>query len=174
MLTTVIFISSLFCAHLFGQIQAPNYDFSLDSLRVFFPTSSVEQMSAAHGEFELMEEKDNTRLLRFNVAHIRYRFPVFVQVDEQGRALDFFARLPNYFLHDVFHQSIINRFEKQNHFLNKDGTAVYRWNNRDGMNLTYSATCTITCFPIYISGERTQLPESHVSISKKMQAAQAR
>lgn len=173
-LTTYIFLSLLTPSLLFGQIEAPNYDFSLDSLKVFFPDSSLEQMTKSHGEFELMEEKDNTRLVRFNVAHLRYRFPVFVQLNAEGKPLDFFARLPSYFLHDVFHQSIINRFEKQKHFLNKEGTAIYRWEKRNGMNLTYSATCTITCFPIYLSGESENLPKEHESILKKMQAAQAR
>lgn len=173
-LTTFIFFCLLTPSLLFSKIEAPNYDFSLDSLKVFFPDSTLEQMTQAHGAFELMEDKENIRLVRFNVAHLRYRFPVFVQLNAEGKPLDFFARLPSYFLHDVFHQSIINRFEKQNHFLNKEGTAIYKWDKRNGMNLIYSATCTITCFPIYLSGESESLPKEHESILKKMQAAQAR
>lgn len=173
-LTTLIFILFASTAQLFGQIQPPNYDFSLDSLKVFFPNSNLAQMSAAHGAFEEVEKKGNTRLLRFNVAHIRYRFPVYVQVDKEDTPLEFFARLPNYFLHDLFHQSIINRFEKQNHFLNKNGTAVYKWDDREGMNMTYSATCTITCFPIFLHGQKTQLPEGFESIAAKMRDSQTR
>lgn len=170
----LILLTLFYCAQVNGQIKPPNYDFSLDSFNVFFPDSNLEQAVALHGEYQEMEKKENTRLLRFNVKHLRYQFPVFVQVDDKNNFLEFFARLPSYFLHDLFHQSLINRFQKQDHYLHKNGTSIYKWNNKKEMNLTYSATCTITCFPIFLSAVKMNLPENYEAISKEMRASQAR
>ena len=52
---------------------------------------------------DLIKDLGEVRIYRFYVDQIRYKFPVFVQLD-QGKALDFYAKLPSYFLHDVFHQ----------------------------------------------------------------------
>lgn len=99
----------------------------------------------------MMHEVGNHRLLRFSVEHLRYKFGAFVEL-RGDRVIGFFAALPSYFLHDIFHQGLINRFGMQDEFFHRDATSVYRWNNANGLTLTYSGACTITCFPIYVSG----------------------
>ena len=69
------------------------------------------------------------------------------------------AHLPQYFSHDLFHQALINRLGKQDSYLKKNKTAVYRWKNRKGLNYIYAGACTITCFPIYYAVYR-QNPET--------------
>jgi hypothetical protein len=99
---------------------------------------------------------------------LRYKFPVFVQV-ANGQVLDFFARLPAYFLHDVFHQSLINRYGKQDLYFKKDSNAIYIWNDEEGIRFTYSGGCTINCFPIYFAGSSSK-PGPAEPLLKKMAA----
>lgn len=169
---TLFIYSLIFClftwAPLSAQVEAPNYDFSLDSLSVFYPGQNLQSMVQEHGEGELLEKAAKTRLFKFYVAHIRYKFPVFVQVDRDGQALDFFARLPTYFLHDIFHQSLINRYGNQQEYFRQENNAVYKWTELDSMQLTYSGTCTITCFPIYLTGVGQNLAQTHESLIDKM------
>lgn len=167
------FIYSLsFCliawAPLNAQVEPPNYDFSLDALAVFYPGQNLQAMTQEHGEGELMEKKGKTRLYKFYIAHIRYKFPVFVQVNQNDQAVDFFARLPTYFLHDIFHQSLINRYGAQQRYFLQENNAVYKWTELENMQLTYSGTCTITCFPIYLTGIAANVPQGHKSLLEKM------
>ena len=57
--------------------------------------------NSKYGKPEIMQTKGEVISLKFYVAHIRYKFPVIVQM-KNGKVLDFFAKLPSYFLHDVF------------------------------------------------------------------------
>lgn len=138
-----------------AQIEAPNYNFSLDSLAAFYAGQTLDQIKTVHGEPEVMKEQLPRALYRFTIKHARYHFPVFVETLDQ-KSVGFFARLPNYFLHDLFHQSLINRFGAQDEFLNRDSTSVYRWKEKNGMTIVYTGACTITCFPIYLTGFNDQ------------------
>jgi hypothetical protein len=84
--------------------------------------------------------------------HVRYVFPFWVQY-EKGKSVDILARLPAYFLHNIFHQSLINRFGPQDKYLKKEEHAVYQWTNKKNFNITYSGACTITCFPVFMHME---------------------
>ena len=134
-----------------GKVDPPNYNFSLDALKVFTPKSSVKALIAKYGKGELVEDQSGIKTLKYYVAHIRYKFPVYVQVKDD-EVLDFFAKLPTYFLHDIFHQSLINRFGKQDTYFKKEANALYQWNNEKGVKYIYSGACSITCFPVYYSG----------------------
>jgi hypothetical protein len=72
---------------------------------------------------------------------------VIVQ-SQEGKILDMFAKLPSYFLHDVFHQSLINRFGKQDEYKKYGEEAIYKW-TKSPLTHVYSGACTITCFPIF-------------------------
>lgn len=130
-----------------AKVEAPNYDFSLDNLADFYPQKAIAEVEKKYGKSEVMNEKDGIQTLKFYVAHIRYKFPVIVQVRE-GKILDFFAKLPSYFLHDVFFQSLVNRMGKQDYYKRVREEAVYRWTKNE-LTHVYSAACTITCFPIF-------------------------
>lgn len=130
-----------------AKVEAPNYNFSLDTLADFYPEKSRDDIEKKYGKAELMGTHNGIETLKFYVAHIRYKFPVIVQVKE-GKVLDFFAKLPSYFLHDVFFQSLVNRIGKQNEYRKVGEEAIYKW-EKDNLRHAYSAACTITCFPIF-------------------------
>lgn len=133
-----------------SKIEPPNYNFSLDQLAVFFPGTSVKELEEKVGEGELVKRSLGFVTKKYFVAHIRYKFPVIV-TENNEKVLDMYAVLPSYFLHDVFHQSLINRFGKQDSYKLYNGTALYSWKDKDKMKIFYSSTCTITCFPLYFS-----------------------
>ncbi len=132
-----------------AKVEAPNYNFSLDTLADFFPGKNRDDLEKKYGKAEVMASSSGTETLKFYVAHIRYKFPVMVQVKE-GKVLDFFSKLPSYFLHDLFFQSLVNRLGKQNSYKKRQEEAVYIW-EKDSLKHVYSAACTITCFPVFYS-----------------------
>jgi hypothetical protein len=148
LLPLMIFLLSI-SAH--GRVDPKNYDFSTDTLKDFFPGTALEEIEKKYGKPERMKPKSDPMMLRFWVAQIRYKFPIIVQVQD-GKVLDMFARLPSYFLHDIFHQSLITRWGKQSYYKRVDEEAYYRWDS-EAYALHYSASCTITCFPIYFSAQ---------------------
>jgi len=140
----------LFClTHLNAKVDPPNYDFSTDTLSDFVPAKKISEIEKKYGKPEVMKNKGGKKMLRFWVSQIRYKFPIIVQ-SQNDEVLDMFARLPSYFLHDIFHHSLIKRWGKQNIYKRVDEEAYYKWDNSD-YEMHYSASCTITCFPIYFS-----------------------
>ncbi len=142
----------IFCAFntLNAKVDPPNYNFSLDALSAFFPGKKLDEIKKAHPNSELVKKEGNTEQYLFWIEHLRYKFPLYVQVNNNV-VLDFHARLPHYFLHDVFHQGLINRYGKQNTYDKIEESAIYIWNNAKGLRIIYSGTCTITCFPVYLA-----------------------
>lgn len=134
-----------------SKVDPPNYNFSLDSLAIFYPGKKLADIpKEKFGTGESVIKEGEKVITKFYVAHIRYKFPIFVQTIN-GEIVDFMARLPSYFLHDVFHQSLINRYGKQDQYFKQHSNAVYIWNNKDSIRFTYEGACTINCFPIYLS-----------------------
>ena len=148
-----------------AKVEAPNYNFSLDTLNDFYPEKSIGDIEKKYGKPEVMSEDRGTRTLKFYVAHIRYKFPVIVQ-EQEGVVLDFFARLPQYFLHDLFFQSLINRLGKQTTYKKTGEEAFYSWDKKPLKHI-YSAACTITCFPIFYAVEPMEM--NSMSLMQKMQ-----
>lgn len=146
----ILIINGIIAIRASAVVDPANYNFSLDQLAVFKPGSDIKGAIEKYGKAELIQENGNTKMLRFYVAHIRYKFAVLVRIANE-QVVDYHARLPGYFLHDVFHQSMLNRYGQQNFYRLINGTAVYLWENKEGVNYLYSGTCTITCFPTYLS-----------------------
>ena len=132
----------------FSQVGPPNYSFTLDQLAPFFPGKALTRIQGQFGKGKIMEKREDTSIIRFEISHNRYRFPVMAQI-HNNLVTDFFAPLPTYFLHDIFHQSLINRYGKQNRYVLEQEHAFYEWKNRQGLNHAYAGACVITCFPIY-------------------------
>jgi hypothetical protein len=149
-----------------AKVEAPNYNFSLDALSDFFPDKPIAPLEAKHGKPEIMSEEGEIKTLKYNVAQIRYKFPVIVQVKE-GIIIDFFARLPSYFLHDVFFQSLVNRYGKQTSYKKTGEEAVYTW-IAPPLRHVYSGACTITCFTVFYAVEKEG---SSNGLLQKMQKA---
>lgn len=134
-----------------AKVEAPNYNFSLDALSVFTPNSPLSTITEKYGKPELMNTINGAQTQKFYVSHIRYKFPVLVQIRDE-KVMDSFARLPSYFLHDIFLQSLVNKMGKQNLYKKNGEEAFYVW-EKDGNRHVYSASCTITCFPIFYAVE---------------------
>lgn len=137
-----------------AKVEAPNYNFSIETLENFYPDKKIADAQTKFGKPEEMSSKGEIQTLKFMVAQIRYKFPVIVHVKE-GVIEDMFAKLPSYFLHDLFFQSIVNRLGKQTEYKKTMEEAFYVWKTKD-FKYIYSASCTITCFPIFYSVERIE------------------
>lgn len=150
-----------------AKVEAPNYNFSVDALADFFPGKNTSALDGKYGKGELMSEESGLQTLKYQVAQIRYKFPVIVQARD-GVVEDFFARLPSYFLHDIFFQSLVNRYGKQTKYIKTGEEANYVWNAAPLKHI-YSAACTITCFPIFYAVQKIDNPNK--SVIEKMQKA---
>lgn len=136
-----------------AKVDKPNYEFNTDTFSDFSPGKTIDALKSKHGVPEIMSEANKVQTLKFTVSHPRYKFPVIVQARD-GVILDYLARLPSYFLHDVFFQSLVNRLGKQNEYKKVGEEAYYVWNTQDVKHI-YSAACTITCFPIFYAVQPT-------------------
>lgn len=154
----LLLLISLFPTKSFGQIEPPNYNFSLDTLGDFYPGKKFEGMKIKYGQGELEFDRGPSKIYKFYITHIRYKFPIFVKI-YQGESVGFFARLPSYFLHYVFHQSLINRYGKQDEYSKVGNAANYTWSNEKNLKLIYQGQCVLTCFPMYLSGEMVNPPK---------------
>lgn len=150
-----------------AKVEAPNYNFSLDTLSDFFPDKPSAPLETKYGKPEMMSDEGELKTFKYNVAHIRYKFPVIVQVKD-GVIVDFFARLPSYFLHDIFFQSLVNRYGKQTTYKKTGEEAFYTW-DKAPLKHIYSASCTITCFPIFYAVEKSDA--GSISLLQKMKKA---
>lgn len=140
-------------------MDPPNYDFSLDQFEYFLPGKKIEEIEKKFGKKELSFSHGKYKTYQFYIEQIRYKFIILVQTKDEV-VTDFHARLPNYFLHDIFHQSLINRYGDQDIYKKVEESAVYIWKNKNGLNHYYSGACTITCFPIFYSVTKNMNKES--------------
>lgn len=153
-----------------AKVEAPNYNFSLDTLADFNPGKTRTEIEKKYGKAEVMSSSNGTETLKFYAAHIRYKFPVLVQTSKEGVVLDFFAKLPSYFLHDIFFQSLVNRMGKQKTYKKVGEEAVYTWENNSLLHV-YSGACTITCFPIFYSVSPLNIKPGFKSLIETMKEA---
>ena len=112
------------------------------------PGAKLSDIEKVYKDKKLVIKDGEYSTYQFMVEHIRYKFSVMAQF-QNGKVLDFHARLPQYFLHDIFHQSLINKLGTQDVYKKVEEQAVYIWNNKNNNKHYYSGGCTITCFPIY-------------------------
>lgn len=124
--------------------------FNLDTLKPFYPGINFLESDLSKYNGRLIKTQNQTKMYRLDMKHANYAFPIFLQV-QQDRVVDLYVTLPTYFLHDVFHQSLINRYGKQDRYQLLNGTAYYVWEKNPQQTIHYSATCTITCFPIFFT-----------------------
>jgi hypothetical protein len=140
----------LLSANSIAEVIPKNYNFTLDKFQIFKPGTNISDITAKYPTKELTFKEGNFTTYKYSIVHIRYKFPVFVQF-ANDKVTDFYAKLPSYFLHDLFHQSLINRIGPQDKFKKVEEQAIYIWNNKEGNKHIYFGSCTITCFPVYYS-----------------------
>jgi hypothetical protein len=139
-----------------AKIEPPNYNFSVDKFQDFMPDKKISQINIKYpGKKEVIFKQGPYTTYKYYIEHVRYKFAVLVQTIN-GTVTDFHARLPQYFLHDIFHQSLINRFGKQDFYKKTEESAIYVWKNKDNIKHVYSGTCTITCFPIFYAVKKVE------------------
>jgi len=141
---------------IYAKVDPPNYNFSLDELKIFSPFTKLEDIKKKYTNLTIVENSNGLITYKTYHTQLRYKFPVLFQV-KNDVVTDFYARLPAYFLHDVFHQSLINRYKKQDYYHKDQEQAVYIWKDKENINHIYSGACSITCFPIYYA----QYPKKH-------------
>ena len=134
------------------------------------PETKISSINKNYKSNEVVFKSGAFVTYKYYVEHIRYKFPIFVQTIN-GQVTDFYARLPYYFLHDIFHQSLINRFGNQDFYKKTEESAIYVWKNKNNFKHIYSGACTITCFPIFYSVVPVQhkYGAGYTPIIKKMQ-----
>lgn len=159
----IFFFTNVFISH--AKVDAYNYNFSLDQLKPFFPGNRISDIK----DLVFLTKKDSYSLSRTEIVYNRYKFFVYIQAN-QDVIVDFFARLPSYFLHDLFHQALINRLGKQTSYIKKESAALYIWKTSDGLTHYYQGTCTINCFPEFYSVVGQNLPQDLVPFIDKMDA----
>ncbi len=149
--TQVLVLTFILNFSAFSKVEAPNYNFSLDIFKTFMPGQRLEDIKSNHKKISIEKKSNGLLTYKVQIRKKRYNFSIFFQISEETQKVtDFYTRLPSYFLHDTFHQSIINRFGKQNKYFKDEEAAVYIWNKKDVTHV-YSGGCSITCFPIYYS-----------------------
>lgn len=149
-----------------SKVEAPNYTFTYEAFTPFMPGASAPELIKLKGNGETIGKEGKNIIRRYLIKHELYIFPIWVLTSEE-KVLSMYTRLPSYFLHDVFHQSLINRYGKQDYYKNRDEHAIYHWKNAKGFKITYEGACTITCFPIYLSVDFSEAPQG-VKIPKTL------
>lgn len=146
-----------------AKVDAYNYNFSLDQLKPFFPGNRISDIK----DLVYLTKKGDYALAKTEIVYERYKFFVYIQ-SNQDVILDFFARLPSFFLHDLFHQALINRLGNQTSYIKKESAALYSWKTSDGLSHYYQGTCTINCFPEFYSVVGQNYPSDVVPFLEKM------
>lgn len=151
----------VFLSPLHSEIKPPNYDFTLATLELFFPGKSVTEIQKDKAiKSDIFEDNGEAKILRFKLARANYTLDIYAQV-KGDKITDMFARLPQHFIHDLFLTDLIKRYKKQDKFIRHDMSALYTWLNREGNNILYQGSCSITCFPMFIeivSSDKTVVP----------------
>jgi len=136
-----------------AAVEPPNYEFSIETLQLFMPDQKFDEIQKKYQKYETLYNKNGFKILKFNVEQIRYKFPVLVQF-KNDIVTDMHARLPTYFLHNIFHQTLINKLGAQDLYKKIEEQALYIWKNKQNLKHSYFGSCTITCFPVYYSVEK--------------------
>ena len=132
------------------------------------PGQSITDVNKKYPKKELVFKSEQFKTHKYYIKHLRYKFPILVQSYKEI-ITDFHARLPQYFLHDIFHQGLINRLGKQDIYKKVEEQAVYIWINKDNNRHYYAGACSITCFPIYYAVRNLgqKLPEDYKPLINK-------
>ncbi len=145
-----IILLALIALNCFAKVDPPNYDFHLKQFETMMPGQAKASIEQQFGAGEFVFQNNGLSTYRYYVQALRYRFPVLVQF-QADIVHDFHASLPVYFLHDIFHKSLIDKFGMQETYYNYDEQSVYIWNKVEKNSIVYAAACTITCFPIFLA-----------------------
>lgn len=152
-ITKYLLLITLSCAissTIKAEIKSPNYDFTIATLEPFFPGKSVSEVQKDKTiKSDIFEDGGNQKTYRFKLKKENYILDLYTQTKDD-KITDLFVRLPQHFNHDLFLTDLQKRYKKQDRFVRKDLSALYVWMNREGNNILYHGSCSITCFPMFI------------------------
>lgn len=144
-----------------ADIKPPNYDFTMASLGPFLPGGTLEKSKADKTiQSDIFEDNGNLKIIRLKLKRANYHLDVYVQTKDD-KIIDMFVRLPQHFIHDILLADLQKKYKKQDKYVQKDMNALYVWMNREGNNIIYQGSCSITCFPMFIevvSTDKTVVP----------------
>jgi hypothetical protein len=147
---SVISIYSFLLFTVSAEIKIPNYDFSTNTLEPFFPGSTMEKIKADKTIVsDIFEDNGNQKILKIKFFRPNYSLDIFLQTKDD-KVTDLFVRLPQHFNHDLLLTDLQKKYKKQDKFVRKDMSALYVWMNRDGNNIIYHGSCSVSCFPMFI------------------------
>lgn len=139
-----------------GLVDPPNYNFQLAELENFAPGVKLDSLKEKYGKGLLINKSKGNNVLKFTIFHTRFHFPLLLQA-LNNEILDYFCRLPSYFIHDIFLKSLVEKYGKQDAYRKNGEEAIYYWRNENGNEIFYMASCSITCFPNYLSVSKKSL-----------------
>jgi hypothetical protein len=149
----LLLVITLYSSLLFtisAEIKKPNYDFSPATLEPFFPGSTMEKIKADKTIVsDIFEDNGNQKIVKIKFLRPNYKLDIFVQTKDET-VTDLFVRLPQHFNHDLLLTDLQKKYKKQDKFVRKDMSALYVWMNRDGNNIIYHGSCSVSCFPMFI------------------------
>lgn len=151
----------MFLHPVLAEIKPPNNDFTLAVIESFFPGQSVEKIKSDKTiQLDIFEDNGNLKTLKIRLKKTNYTLDIYLQTKDD-KITDLYVRLPQHFLHDLVLADLQKKYKKQDKFIRKDLSALYTWMNRDGNNIIYHGSCSITCFPMFleiVSTEKTVTP----------------
>ena len=157
-LTVLFLFVYLYTDKSFSKVVPPNYGFTLEDLQDFSPGKNFSEIEKKWGKAEFYLKNKKLKIYKIHLIKKSFRFPLYLQVFDE-KIIEFYAKLPSYFSHDLFLKELIKTHGKQNEYFKQNNLAIYEWKKEDNLKLIYSGSCTITCFPIYYQVSWTKIPE---------------
>ena len=135
----------------------------------------MQEIDAKYPTKEITFNSEQFQTYKYYITHVRYKFAIQVQF-HKGIVTDFHARLPQYFLHDIFHQSLINRLGKQDIYKNENEHSIYIWKKAKNRRHYYAGACTITCFTLYYAVKNLDqvLPQEYTSVIQQLKLSKSK
>jgi hypothetical protein len=137
----------------YALVEPPGKHFSLEKILPLGVGNrfTAEELPDGTRNPKLVHRLKGLETYRLEIIHQTYYFIGFLKVKDEIIVNNYF-RLPPYFLHDVFLQSLQTKFNKQQRYLKLEETAYYWWED-EKIKRIYGGACTITCFPEFYSEE---------------------
>ncbi|MBY0412821.1 MAG: hypothetical protein K2Q18_01585 [Bdellovibrionales bacterium] len=152
-----------------AAILSPNYDFTMKTLEPFFPGGSLEKLKSDKTiTSDIFEDNGNHKIFKVRLKKTNYALDIFIQTMDD-KITDMFVRMPQHFNHDLFLTELQKTYKKQDKYVRKDLSALYVWKERDGNNILYHGSCSISCFPMFI--EVVSIEKSVVPLYQKFNEA---
>lgn len=141
---------SFYQSKIFAEIVPPNYKFELKLLERFLPGNDYTKLEADKTLSLIPFEKNgDNQIIQTKLISSHYIIEIYLQINS-GQITSSFIKFPQHFSHDQLLDQLQKQYKKQDQFTRKDMSALYTWNNREGKNILYHGTCTISCFPLFI------------------------